>query len=655
MKYRADIDGLRGIAVLLVLFYHAHFSLISSGFIGVDIFFVISGFLITQIIVSELKTTQTFRLVYFYRKRLWRLMPVLIALLAVTSIIAFLFYLPVDLVNFISSAKSTILFSSNTFFSRISGGYFSPDVSFFLLLHTWSLSIEWQWYAILPLLMWLFCRYIPLRFQLVIMITLCLFFSIYAMYLSQVIPLKNYYRFTARIFELLIGSTLVFLPIERLKLPRWAILMSRSLALLSIGYIALNSQVLNGFPNGYAIIVCLSAAVLIAIGKLDTQNMISRILAFKPLVWIGLISYSLYIWHWPIFTTIRYSSFEDSLVLRIFAIVLSFVVAWFSWYVLERPARRLSQTNICMSLLILFILPLLLIIAMSAAIVANKGFPNRFSAKLDAIDQQLGHYFNKGRSQCINHPEAEDLPVCQLGTVVNPSRTALLIGDSYGSHYSAFMNVLASAVNLGVQSNTKAGCLMLIGLTTQDAICQEYIARAEQRINKKNYDYVILGQRWGGYLSVDDLNNIDIERVTVVQKALDETLSAILATGARPVIFMESFLDLQNGDNLCFYKAIKRRSPMNTMCDVPLSQNTQQKVMEEILLGLTAKYPTLILIDPKIVQCPQGICLSAIDGIPIYEFTSHFNDFGAYRLGENYLKLKGNPFKVDYLKRRSQP
>lgn len=650
MKYRADIDGLRAIAVLLVLFYHAHFSLIASGFIGVDIFFVISGYLITQIIVNELQTTHKFRLINFYNKRLWRLMPVLVTLLVVTSIIAFLFYLPVDLVNFVSSAESTILFNSNTFFSRLSGGYFSPDVNYFLLLHTWSLSIEWQWYALLPALMIGFCRYVPVKFHMKVMVGLCLIFSIYALYLSQAIPLKNYYRFSARIFELLMGACIVFLPITRLKLSRGFILVAGGLALALIGYIALNDKVLHGFPNGYAVVVCLSAVVLIVIGQLDPENIISRALACQALVWIGLISYSLYIWHWPIFTLIRYLSFEDSLLLRVFAIGLSFLVAGFSWYALERPARRLSKIKISISLVLLLIVPFILISVMSASIVAHKGFPNRFSAQLNKIDQQLAYYYKNSRSKCINHPEAEDSPVCQLGDIMNPSRTALLIGDSYGSHYSEFINVLAKPVNLKVQSNTKAGCLMLLGLPPQDSVCQNYIARAKQRIEHNHYNYVILGQRWGGYPILNAENQLDPSKIASIKTALNETVSRIVATGARPVIFLESFLDLQNGDNLCFYKAIKRRSAMNRMCDIALSQNPQQEVMEAMLRALIQKYPTLILIDPKIVQCPKGICLSAIEDIPIYEFTSHFNDFGAYKLGENYLKLRGNPFKLDDIK-----
>lgn len=159
MNYRPDIDGLRAIAILLVLIYHGGLSLFPSGFIGVDVFFVISGFLITTIIHESLNKND-FAFFDFYNRRLWRLQPVFVALIVVTTLLSVLFYLPDDLIEFSRSARKASLFISNLFFNKTTTGYFSPDTHQLPLLHTWSLSIEWQCYLVLPLVMYGLYRFL---------------------------------------------------------------------------------------------------------------------------------------------------------------------------------------------------------------------------------------------------------------------------------------------------------------------------------------------------------------------------------------------------------------------------------------------------------------------------------------------------------------
>ncbi|SCY78572.1 acyltransferase family protein, partial [Legionella micdadei] len=145
MKYRPDVDGLRAVAILFVLFFHSGLKLFPSGFVGVDLFFVISGFLITSIIHESIQNNH-FSFIEFYNRRLWRLQPVFICLLVVVTLLALLFYLPDDLVQYAKSARKTSIFTSNSYFSRVTTGYFAADSNQLPLLHTWSLSIEWQCY-----------------------------------------------------------------------------------------------------------------------------------------------------------------------------------------------------------------------------------------------------------------------------------------------------------------------------------------------------------------------------------------------------------------------------------------------------------------------------------------------------------------------------
>ncbi len=686
MKYRPDIDGIRAIAVLLVLFYHAHFSVIASGFIGVDIFFVISGFLITNIILDEINATHTFKLVSFYKKRLWRLMPVLIALFFTTSLACYVFYLPADLIDFSKSLTSVARFQSNQFFSEIVGGYFSPNINYLPLLHTWSLSIEWQWYAILPVLLLGLNKLVKKKHIPSVIILLWLFFLFVAMRLSYLEPTRGYYFLSTRIFELLTGSVLVVLPLQLFhscvlrKISKWMAITKaeQSLrvmlsffgggALCVLFFIALQPDVLIGFPNYFAVTVCIATAVLIAIGQIDNRNWISRLLALKFLVGIGLISYSLYIWHWPIFSIIRYLSIEETNGMTLMCLGLSFFLGFISWYWLERPARRFNQTNLLITLVIFILLPITTTYWLETRSIKTQGFPNRFAGIAMDYAVTQSSYYKMAREQCIQVPSMkdkaifpDDYPACQLGSSFPSAKKVLMIGDSFANQYWGFMDVIGQDANLSIQSNTTAACLVLPDIYLANKAqggriygeCRENTQRYFNAIKNNRYDYVVLGQVWSHHLvEYDILNKLDdpkskslsIERMRL---ALDAAIVLIIESGARPVIIDETFSDNLNRDSLCFTKSIKMRwvARSTENCETLLVQSEEEKIMADIFNALLHKYPTLIFIDPKIAQCPAGECNATIEGIPIYIAGTHLNDFASYKIGDRYLKMKGNPFK----------
>lgn len=701
MKYRADIDGLRAIAVLLVLFYHAHFAWAASGFIGVDIFFVISGFLITQIIVHEVATSQKFNVVHFYQRRLWRLMPVFVALLIITSIATAIFYLPVDFLHFTDSARHVARFNANTYFSRMLGGYFSPNMNFLPLLHTWSLAIEWQWYAILPFFLFVVLRVFDRKFLIYILGIFLIISIMYAMYLSVGSPTKNYYRFGARVFELLMGAFLVALPVntnpangnsinifpanasgvQHTLLKTFIINGLAMIALAVILMIALSSslskQVLIGFPNQYAVLVCGATAILIYLGQLDSRNIVSRFLMCRPLVWIGLGSYSLYIWHWPIFAIVRYLGISETIWITLGCLAMSGLLALISWHYLEKRARHLNQTNAVTTLIILVILPIMLTQVLFYTTVHYQGFPNRFNNKTIIIDKKLSSYIHKGRAQCMRsdlykdnqatsmlQTVSDDDPLCTFGAD-DPIQNAYLIGDSFGNHYWGFMDVLAKNAKMRVRSNTSSGCLALPDVYVYDwnneiyYSCYQNVKNYYQLIKDNHFQYVILGQRWSSYLGdqvmadPQGVRSAELSRVRF-KNALEQALQIIIKSGARPVIFEESFSDPINGDNLCFYRGIKMHQTKFEQCNIGVSQGENNPEMHEILRQLQEKFPELIVIDPKIVQCPNGVCPASMDGLPIYEVTSHLNDFASYKMGRDYLKIKGNPFKMRLPERSEQ-
>lgn len=693
MKYRSDIDGIRALAVLLVLFYHAHFSIIASGFIGVDIFFVISGFLITHIILTEIENTQKFRFINFYKKRLWRLMPVLLALVVVTAIVCYRFYLPVDLIDFAKSAKSTLLFQSNQYFSNIVGGYFSNNINTLPLLHTWSLSIEWQWYFILPFILLGLTKVVQKRFIPIAIMGLWCAALILVICLSALEPTRNYYFLSARAFELLTGSVVAVLPFNNIH-----VLIQRKLsntiksevkrdhfvrqflsgvgilALSTLGVIALKHDVLIGFPNYYALMVCLATASLIVIGQINPDNTVTRFLSFKPLVGIGLISYSLYIWHWPIFATIRYIPIEETPIVTAMCLMLAFVLGVGSWYFLERPARRFNQTKTWVTVVVLLIVPISLVTWGEYRTIKRHGFQNRFGEITLNITDILMKFSSEGRLKCIDSPQSVDNAVvldesdlCLLGKVGAP-RKALLIGDSFANHYWGFMDVLGKDAAVSIRSNTTAACLALpdiylLNKSQGERVykeCRDNTARYYEYIKNNHYDYVILGQVWSRYLlEYYIVNHLDDEKSSTLslerlRAAIELAIVSIIDSGARPIIFDESFLDPKNGDNQCFYKTVKLDKKLPETCDIEQNQGSHSASIPALLAELQSKYPRLIVIDPKTVQCPQGKCLADIDNIPLYTIQSHLNDFASYKMGEQYLELTGNPFKIPNFKVRSQ-
>lgn len=676
MKYRADIDGLRAIAVLLVIFYHAHLPISTAGFIGVDIFFVISGYLITGIIVRELQTSDHFSVLNFFKKRLWRLAPVFIALLGFTLLIGLIFFLPEDLMNLTSSAKNAAYFNANNYFAKTTQGYFSQNVNYLLLLHTWSLSIEWQWYGILPIVLIGFTRYFPKHYLMPMLGGLTLLAAAYAMVISRVMPEQNYYQLSARIFELLLGGLLVTLPFHQVK-PNNSLLNHciwgaiGSIAIGGLLYLANMPTILYGFPNQYAVLVCILTAILIVIGDLYPNNFCSRSLRFQPIVWVGLLSYSLYIWHWPIFATVRYLGFIETPLVTFFCIATGFVLGFCSWFFLENPARQFNQrANMTMTIVVLLLIPIVLTQGIHVMIKRNAGFPQRFGQEIVNIEKILSEHNLIGREKCMHSPNLDTKPVypdtgpdCQLGAVFdakNPPRTALMIGDSFANHYFGFMNVLARDANIQVRSNTTAGCLVLPDIYLIDWLakgqiyqeCYDNMIRYYDVIKNNQYDYVVVGQRWSGYLSDKIINTLSDERSDALSlmrmnTGLEQMIRLIIASGARPVILEETFVNPD--DNACFYQSIKRRTKPNEnyeadFCSVPMMLSDRQQAAQKSLRSLKERYPNLIVIDPKRVQCSDDLCLAAIQGIPIFSYGGHISDFASTQLGLRYLHVFGNPF-----------
>jgi peptidoglycan/LPS O-acetylase OafA/YrhL len=373
-RYRADIDGLRAVSILLVVAYHAQPWLVRGGFIGVDIFFVISGFLITRIILSEAKAG-TFSSLAFYARRVRRIFPALIVVLATTYLIGWIILLPDGFALLGKSTAAGVAFVSNLF-QLNQTGYFAPDAAENPLLHLWSLGIEEQFYIFWPLLLVLLLgsKYRRIRIAAIAAASFGLSLLIF-------LGLKewSFYSPLPRAWELLAGGLLASSQVEgvaRQSSPlRENLLSAAGLAAIIGAAAALNKESL--FPGAWALLPVLGA-VLIIIAPNSTVNRV--LLSSRAMVAIGLISYPLYLWHWPLLSYLGIIRNGVPNAIEIWAVVIvAFILAWLTYRFVEIPLRRQPKAVAGLSF------ALLAVGLAGIATAANSGFPLRFPAEIRAI------------------------------------------------------------------------------------------------------------------------------------------------------------------------------------------------------------------------------------------------------------------------------
>ena len=667
-RYRPDIDGLRAIAVILVIIFHANSGWLASGFIGVDIFFVISGYLITGIILTQI-SEKRFSLNRFFISRLWRIQPALITVSLATLLVASFLYVIPDYLTFLKSAKYNSLFLSNQFFAKQSVTYASPQSEFFPLLHTWSLSVEWQWYLFLPLIVLAWHKllkrsgirwvqdekkknvYIALLF---VVITAAL--STLSIATSHKSPGASYYFLITRAFEFTAGSSAFLLGRMGFTLRPALLSLLSGLALGLIFFTALQTDLLNIYPGIWTLGVVLASTIVLFSGHYG-EKLISGLMTIKPVVFTGKLSYSLYLWHWPIFAFCRYLGIALSgfnLLLALTAIVL---LSAGSYFLIEEPLRK-KRLSFKWTFSLLVLLPLLLFNGLYALAVKHHGFPQRLGQDYARQQHVLDEYLAKSgnRENCLNN--TNDPAQCQLGDAQG-ARSALVIGDSNSNHFWGFFDVLAKAAGVKVNALSVSSCLTLPGIWQFDwwiykdmpyTECHDRTQNYFQLIQHNHYNFVVIGEIWEQYANgphlINNTNDVrsDALSKTRMNSAVRKALDIIIASGARPV-FIKTIFPMPSGYQECINRHAVRRSDFNhEECNQRRAQGSEDAYITSLFAQLKKEYPSLLIIDPKDIQCAGGQCISQIDGIPLYRDVGHLTDYASYRFGEIYLEQKGNPF-----------
>ena len=339
MKYRREVDGLRALAVIPVMLYHAGFKLFGGGFVGVDVFFVISGYLITHNILSE-KESGTFSLINFYERRARRILPALFFVMSMCIPVAWVLLLPNDLHNFSKSLIAVCLFISNILFWR-GGGYFEDAVELNPLIHTWSLSVEEQYYVLFPIFVLIFWRFGKRRLFGILAI-IAIFSLAVCEWGAYNKPVMTFFLLPTRGWEIAIGAFTAILFTKQIggskTLHQLLSIIGLCMVLVSIFTFKKNTP----FPSLYTILPTIGASLIILFGKPST--MVGKLLGKKLFVGIGLISYSAYLWHQPLLSFTRYATIsEPSLIIKGLILILTLLLAFITWKYVEQPFKNRKQ------------------------------------------------------------------------------------------------------------------------------------------------------------------------------------------------------------------------------------------------------------------------------------------------------------------------
>lgn len=629
LSYRKEIDGLRALAVIPVILFHAGFESVSGGFVGVDVFFVISGYLITTIILVELKRGE-FSLSNFYERRARRILPALFLVMFACLPFAWFWLLPNDLKDFSKSLVAVTVFSSNILFWRESG-YFAASAELKPLLHTWSLAVEEQFYILFPLLLLFGYRYgkKPILTTLGIIFACSLLLSHLG---ATTKPAATFYLLPTRGWELLLGA---FTALHLSDYPQKAAPSSLSQAGSSVGLILILYAVLfydrhTPFPSLYALAPTVGALLVIIFANKHT--FVGRILSTKALVGIGLVSYSAYLWHQPLFAFFRYkaidtiTSIEASLL-----ITATFSLAYLSWKYLELPFRNKRITSkavviySCVGGLIGFSL-----IGLTGILTNGKiGRLGNDARYEDLMHRLRGNY---GLHELC---ESEVIDRDECKTAFDPE--ILLWGDSYAMHLAN--GLIESNKDVRLIQATVSQCAPVLGLAPSTAIygarsCIDSNDRAMEMLDRyKSIKYVVLSSRT--FLLTRSSIATKQEGVKslsrdVIEAHLIQTIQRIESRGAVPVIFSPppaSGRDIGQ----CLLKA-EILGAEKGRCNFPQTEaEAHQSVVFETLRRLERMGHKVIWLADGI--CDAGICKSSVQGTFIYRDGGHLSYEGSALLG----------------------
>lgn len=629
--YRKDIDGLRALAVLLVIVFHAFPKAMPGGFIGVDVFFVISGYLISTIILTDLNQN-SFSFKHFYARRIKRILPSLLTVLSSCLIFGWFALLSDEYQLLGKHTAGSALFISNILLWGESG-YFDTAAELKPLLHMWSLGIEEQFYLFWPLILWLASK---LRINLLatILTLLTCSFSLNLFELSAN-PVADFYSPLTRFWELLVGATLAWWSLQKKKAPLSSP-ASQWLSLLGLLCIFLGSRVIDkssAFPGWLASLPVIGATCLIAAGK---NTWINRyLLSNRFMVWIGLISFPLYLWHWPLLAFARLiEGGEVRSHIRFWLMILAIALSWLTYIFIEKPIRFGGQSSKKVFALFVWLVVLALL---GTHIWLKDGYSFRAQLNNTTVteavrDQLVGAEWKYKQNQiCLNqHPFAEAKDYGWWFCVQNKNEppSILILGSSFANHlYPGFifnqqlrdvsiLNIGSCAVALGDDDPYTLGThpCAYNRPSSQRAFIHKLIAQ------QNSVKFVILA----GFS--DQVTKLYLESIR-------EEVLTLKKYKVQLIIFTPH---IQPGydPKLCYSTPFRKEVMDCTFNHNKL--NILQDQFAPIKQVILSADPTALFFDPNGMYCDGRLCSYISNGMPLNRDHGHFSEYGSIQLQKHF-------------------
>lgn len=633
-EHRKEIDGLRAVAVLSVVFCHAGFAVFAGGFVGVDVFFVISGYLITSIILREL-AAGTFSLRRFYERRARRILPALFLMLAVCLPLAWWWLWPTDFRDFANSLVYVVLFASNIhFFKEI--GYFAPDVELRPLLHTWSLGVEEQYYILFPLVV-MFVWRVRRRWLEGGLIFLLTFSLLGAQFGLARQPEASFYLLPARAWELLVGAVYAILVAKRHPAVQVPLPWRSRLSIAGLGMI-LSAVFLYSpatpFPGLTALLPTLGAVLVIAAASPETP--VGKLLAWRPVQWIGLCSYSIYLWHQPVFAFARYRLDVPGMPLMAVLTLLTVMLGYLSWRYVEGPFRRPCWGGRRLAVFALVGMACFVVLGMAGRHRADifKCFAPSYEAQI-GVEHQLSR--NYGLDKACNVRQVNQK--CQ--TADNPE--ILLWGDSYAMHLAD--GIVASRPDVRLVQRTESACAPLLGiapvlggnLRAAEACMRFNQGVLAQMKSMPTVRYVVLASPFSQFLKPENSILGEDGRVQpadsrLVLKAFRETLQRL---GEMQVSAVVVGPPPANGSDLG--KCLARSSLLGRglgYCDFAQSEMSPER--HEVYRLLSALPAGTHIVWLHELMCQAGHCATHDGNTFLFLDNGHLSRDGSALLGKKY-------------------
>ena len=681
--YRPEIDGLRALAVLSVIFFHAGIEVFQGGFVGVDVFFVVSGYLITTIILKDIEKGK-FSLTYFYQRRCRRILPALLVTIILSFPIALILLPPNDLQNFSKSVISSLSFWSNFQFSSETG-YFATPGEYKPLLHTWSLSIEEQFYIFYPLLFIILFKLGKKIFNFVIitLLFLSLGFAQWSGNLNYQYPFLDenlsFYSQSVfsefmmpfgRIWELALGAFCAFLPNKnifsryfsskknKIVFFNFSSFIGISLIFFSFFYLSRNFP----YPSFYSMIPTIGTALLIIFATEDT--FMKKILSNKILVFIGLISYSAYLFHYPIFSFIKYSQINIDYKDYIYLIPAILFLSFLNWKYIEKPFR--NKNTPVKNLFFFIFLGYLILLSASLYIYKNDGLKNRSKF---AITENIINSFkiSEEGKKCIDidfvHLKKNQDKICKIGNKNSDKIDFIVFGDSHVTGFHEAFN------NYGKENNKSglfvgyAGCPPILNIYSlrpdqSEKNCYQLNKLVSEITKEKGVRNLFFISRWTYYTGGESFNtelnlislkpkaraNKNLSRLAF-QKGLQDTLEFYSNQKARVFIFEQ--VPYQNIEPEQIYyrsfndnKKIFNENLVNY--SVNLSEHEKlQKFVNGLFQSSNKIYKNLTIVPTSDFLCDQRTdkCLIGNNINSFYADKGHLNRIGARLVFDKAMKI----------------